>query len=57
MNLYIDESGSINNTLKDKPFVISVIHVLEELDKDFINEKGILRKKETRCFRMENLRN
>lgn len=70
MNLYIDESGSINNTLKDKPFVISVIHVLDfkklntaykrfissnikrlqELDKDFINEKGILRKKGNQMF-------
>ena len=65
MNLYIDESGSINNTLKEKPFVICIIHVLDfkklntaykrfvsshikrlqELDKDFVNEKGILRKK------------
>lgn len=65
MNLYIDESGSINNNLKENPFVICIIHVLnfkklnmaykrfvssnikklQILDKDFINEKGIIRKK------------
>lgn len=70
MNLYIDESGSINNNLKENPFVICIIHVLnfkklnttykrfvssnikklQILDKDFINEKGIIRKKGNQMF-------
>lgn len=29
MNLYLDESGSINNKLGEKPFVISIVHVLD----------------------------
>ena len=29
MNVYIDESGSINYKLGNKPFVISIIHVLD----------------------------
>lgn len=29
MNTYIDESGSINNKLGEKPFVISLVHVLD----------------------------
>ena len=29
MNIYVDESGSINNKLTSKPFVISLVHVLD----------------------------
>lgn len=70
MNLYVDESGSINNTLKEKPFIISIIRVLDfkklntaykrfissnikklqKLDNDYVNEKGILRKKGNQMF-------
>lgn len=42
MNLYIDESGSINNKLRDKPFVISIIYVqdfkkLSQIFKRFVS--------------------
>ncbi len=70
MNLYVDESGSINNKLKEKPFIISIIHVLDfkklnvaykrfissnfkklqNLDRDFTNESGVLRKKGGQMF-------
>ncbi|MCR5400653.1 MAG: hypothetical protein K6E78_03550 [Treponema sp.] len=29
MNIYVDESGSINNKLGSKPFIIALIHVLD----------------------------
>lgn len=29
MNIYIDESGSINNKFAEKPFIISMVHVLD----------------------------
>ena len=29
MNIYLDESGSINNSLGEKPFVIALVHVLD----------------------------
>ena len=37
MNIYIDESGSINNRLVSKPFIIALIHVIDfkKLNKTF----------------------
>lgn len=70
MNIYIDESGSINNKIGKKPFVIALLHVLDfkqlnklykrfvssnfntlkELDKDYINSRGVLTKLGNQMF-------
>lgn len=73
MNLYLDESGSINNKLGNKPFVIALVHVLDfkklntifkrfvssnmkilkELDKNFVNARGVLTKRGNQMFHNE----